>query len=57
MHVRCVAMPRKVRSNVYISPQQMAALKRISSKTRVPMAVLIRDGIDLIIAKYKKKGS
>jgi len=48
-------MPRKVKSNIYMSPKQMAALKRISGKTRIPMAVLIRDGIDWVIAQHSRK--
>jgi hypothetical protein len=47
-------MPRKVKTNIYVSPKQMAALKRISKQTEIPMAALIRRGIDLVIAQRKK---
>jgi len=48
-------MPRKVRSNVYLSRKQMAALKQISKETDTPMAVLIRRGVDLVIAQHSRK--
>lgn len=50
-------MPRKIKTNVYLSPQQIDALKRISKKTDVPMAVLIRRGVDLLLARSSRKNS
>jgi hypothetical protein len=35
----------------------MAALKRISKETDLPMAALIRRGVDLVIAQHSKKNS
>ena len=55
VHVVCGPMPRKIKTNVYLSPKQMAALKRISKKTDVPMAVLIRRGVDLLLARHPRK--
>ncbi len=45
----------KVKTNVYLDPKQLASLKRISAQTHIPMATLIRLGIDKIIAEYLKK--
>jgi hypothetical protein len=50
-------MPRKVKSNLYLSAKQMAALKRISKQTDIPMAALIRRGVDWVIAQQSKKMS
>jgi predicted DNA-binding protein len=43
---------RKVSTGVYMTPEQEAAIRALAAKTRVPMAVYIRDGIDLVLQKY-----
>jgi hypothetical protein len=45
-------MPRKVRTNIFMSPRQMAYLRQISAETNIPIAALIRRGVDLVIAQY-----
>jgi predicted DNA-binding protein len=44
---------KKISTTVYITPEQDAALKLLNSKTTVPVAEYIRQGIELVLAKYK----
>lgn len=46
-------MPRKKMSTtIYITEEQDLQLKELSKRTKVPVAVYIREGIDLAIEKY-----
>jgi predicted DNA-binding protein len=45
----------KVKVSTYVHPAQMAALKKLSAKTGVPMAAMVREGIDLAIKKFRKR--
>jgi len=47
---------RKVMTSVYFEPGQYAALSNLTEQTRVPMAVYIRDGIELVLAKARQIG-
>lgn len=44
---------RKLSTTVYITAEQDAALKLLHTRTRVPVAEYIRQGIDLVLAKYR----
>jgi hypothetical protein len=44
---------KKLSTTVYITPEQDAQLKRLNEKTKVPIAEYIRQGIDLVLEKYK----
>jgi hypothetical protein len=44
----------KVKTSIYIDRRRLAALKGISDRTLISMAVLIRKGIDLVIEEYSK---
>jgi predicted DNA-binding protein len=47
-------MPRKkISTTVYITPEQDERLKLLHSKTKVPVAEYIRQGIDLVLDRYK----
>lgn len=49
-------MPRlKVKTNVYLDRDLLEKLKKLAAKTDVPMARLIRRGIVLVLAEYKRK--
>jgi hypothetical protein len=37
---------------VYITHRQTALLKDLNARTRVPVAEYIREGLDLVLAKY-----
>ena len=46
---------RKVLRTIFLDKEQLARLDRLSEITRVPKAVYIRDGIDIILKKYEKE--
>ena len=48
-------MPRKkISTTVYITPEQDARLKALHERTKVPVAEYIRQGIDLVLDKYRE---
>lgn len=50
----CIAMARKkISTTIYITPEQNERLKALNLKTKVPVAEYIRQGIDLVLEKYK----
>ena len=48
-------MTKKALRSVYLDIEQVERLKRLSSKTRVPQAVYIREGLDLVMTKHEKR--
>ena len=44
---------KKISTTVYITPEQDARLKLLHARTKVPMAEYIRQGIDLVLEKYR----
>jgi hypothetical protein len=54
-----MAKEKIVKTNIFLRADQMAALKKMSAATDVPVARLIRRGIDMLLAKSRKvaKGS
>jgi hypothetical protein len=44
---------KKISTTVYITPEQDARLKQLHDKTKVPVAEYIRQGIDLVLEKYR----
>lgn len=42
-------------TNVYLDPPVLKALKELSERTRVPASAYIREGVDIVIAKYAPK--
>ena len=44
---------KKISTTVYITPEQDDLLKQLHDKTKVPVAEYIRQGIDLVLEKYK----
>jgi predicted DNA-binding protein len=48
-------MPRKkISTTVYITPEQSDRLKVLHDRTKVPVAEYIRQGIDLVLEKYRE---
>lgn len=43
---------KKISTTVYITTEQQEQLKRLHELTKVPVAVYIRDGIDMILAAH-----
>ena len=49
-------MPRKkISTTVYITPEQNDQLKLLHERTKVPVAVYIREGIDLVLEQHESK--
>ena len=48
-------MSKKALRSVYLDSEQVERLKNLSAITRVPQAVYIREGLDLVMDKYEKK--
>jgi hypothetical protein len=44
---------KKISTTVYITPEQDARLKSLHDRTKVPVAEYIRQGIDLVLEKYR----
>ena len=43
---------RKVSTTIYITPEQAEHLKMLHDRTKVPIAVYIREGIDMVLKHY-----
>jgi len=51
---RTVVMARKkVSTTIYITPDQNEKLKLLHERTKVPVAVYIREGIDMVLEKHQ----
>lgn len=50
-----VKIGRKIMMPAYLLPEQHAALKVLSKSNGRPMQEFLREGIGLVLAKYKKK--
>ncbi len=49
-----MAFPRKnLQTTVYLTKPQDMALKALSKRTRVPVSEYIREGIDMVCARYR----
>ncbi len=46
-------MAKKVATTIYITEGQQQLLKELNRRTKVPTAEYIREGIDLILQKYR----
>ena len=45
---------KKISTTIYITPEQNEMLKLLNQKTKVLVAEYIRQGIDLVLEKYKE---
>jgi hypothetical protein len=45
----------KVPVTLYLEPEQAAELKALTERTRVPQQEYIREGVDAVLAKYRRK--
>ena len=47
-------MPRKkISTTIYITPEQNERLKLLHDRTKVPVAEYIRQGIDMVLERYR----
>jgi hypothetical protein len=44
---------KKVSTTIYITPEQADRLKLLHDRTKVPIAVYIREGIDMVLRHYE----
>jgi predicted DNA-binding protein len=44
---------KKISTTVYITPEQSERLKVLHERTRVPVAEYIRQGIDMVLDRYR----
>lgn len=44
---------KKVSTTIYITPEQAERLKLLHDRTKVPIAVYIREGIDMVLKHYE----
>jgi predicted DNA-binding protein len=44
---------KKISTTIYITPAQAERLKMLHDRTKVPVAVYIREGIDLVLKHYE----
>ncbi|MFN0061065.1 MAG: ribbon-helix-helix domain-containing protein [Myxococcaceae bacterium] len=44
---------KKISTTIYITPEQNDLLKALNQKTKVPVAEYIRQGIDMVLQKYR----
>ena len=44
---------KKVSTTIYITPEQADHLRTLHERTKVPIAVYIREGIDLVLKHYE----
>ncbi len=44
---------KKISTTIYITPEQNDRLKILHERTKVPVAVYIREGIDLVLERHR----
>ncbi|MGE0790709.1 MAG: ribbon-helix-helix domain-containing protein [Sandaracinaceae bacterium] len=44
---------KKISTTIYITPEQNERLKLLNQRTKVPIAVYIREGIDLVLDRHR----
>jgi predicted DNA-binding protein len=44
---------KKISTTIYITPEQNDRLKLLHERTKVPIAVYIREGIDMVLKHYE----
>ena len=47
-----VVSRKKISTTIYVTPEQSDKLKLLHDRTKVPVAVYIREGIDLVLRHY-----
>lgn len=46
---------KKISTTIYITPEQNDRLKLLHDRTKVPVAVYIREGIDLVLERHQSE--
>lgn len=45
---------RKVATTVYLTAEQDMRLKELNQRTKIPVAELVRQGVDLVLERYEQ---
>jgi hypothetical protein len=51
-HEVAIMARKKISTTIYITPEQNERLKLLHDRTKVPVAVYIREGIDLVLERH-----
>ena len=51
-----MASTKKVQTVLSLEPEQREQLEKLHKATRIPRQVLLREGVDMLLAKYRRKG-
>src|SRR3954468_23229497 len=51
----CVMARKKISTTIYITPEQNESLKLLHERTKVPIAVYIREGMDLVLERHQSE--
>ena len=43
---------KKISTTIYVTPEQSERLRLLHERTKVPVAVYIREGIDMVLRQY-----
>jgi hypothetical protein len=46
---------KRIMTSVYLDAAALKALQALSEESRVPIAVYLREAVDMVLAKYKVK--
>ncbi len=46
---------KKISTTIYITPEQNEKLKLLHQRTKVPVAVYIREGIDMVLERHEEQ--
>lgn len=44
---------KKISTTIYITEEQDQMLKELSQRTKVPVSVYIREGVDAVLSRYR----
>jgi hypothetical protein len=53
--IEYVMARKKISTTIYITPEQNESLKLLHDRTKVPIAVYIREGIDLVLERHQSE--
>jgi hypothetical protein len=46
---------KKISTTIYVTAEQNELLRQLHARTKVPVAVYIREGIDLVLERYARE--
>jgi len=49
--------PKRKKVALYFDVVQLEAVRKISKRTKIPASVIVREGVSMVVKKYRKKRS